>query len=376
MSEITTIGLDLAKHTFHVVGCDRHGKVLKRKVLRRGQVRTYFANVPACVVGMEGCASAHYWARELGELGHEVRLVPAQHVKAYVRGNKNDYNDARAIGEAAQRPDMRLVRVKTVEQQDVQAMHRMREARVKERTALCNQVRGLLGEYGIVVAQGVGALRRRVPEVLEDAENGLSDFLRPLLSRCYEQMCELDAHIEFYTRAVHEHARGNEAVKRLQTVPGFGPVVASVFHAFVGDGGEFRRGRDVSAALGLVPKQHSSGGKTVLLGISKRGDRYLRSLLVHGARSVLQRTAQPRGPAQPLGDPAQGHARDPQGDGGAGEQDGAHRLGGGARAHGVPGGLSERGHSSPPLAHRRASVRGTRCRGQGVENCGGGDDNR
>ena len=135
-------------------------------------------------------------------------------------------------------------------------------------------------------------MRRRVPEVLEDAENGLSDFLRPLLSRCYEQMCELDAHIEFYTRAVHEHARGNEAVKRLQTVPGFGPVVASVFHAFVGDGSEFRRGRDVSAALGLVPKQHSSGGKTVLLGISKRGDRYLRSLLVHGARSVLQRTAQ------------------------------------------------------------------------------------
>ena len=292
MSEITTIGLDLAKHTFHVVGCDRHGKVLKRKVLRRGQVRTYFANVPACVVGMEGCASAHYWARELGELGHEVRLVPAQHVKAYVRGNKNDYNDARAIGEAAQRPDMRLVRVKTVEQQDVQAMHRMREARVKERTALCNQTRGVLAEYGIVVAQGVGALRRRVPEVLEDAENGLSDFLRPLLSRCYEQMCELDAHIEFYTRAVHEHARRNEAVKRLQTVPGFGPVVASVFHAFVGDGSEFRRGRDVSAALGLVPKQHSSGGKTVLLGISKRGDRYLRSLLVHGARSVLQRTAQ------------------------------------------------------------------------------------
>ena len=141
---------------------------------------------------------------------HEVRLVPA-HVKAYVRGNKNDYNDARAIGEAVQRPDMRLVRVKTVEQQDVQAMHRMREARVKERTALCNQTRGLLAEYGIVVAQGVGALRRRV-QVLEDAENGLSDFLRPLLSRSYEQMCELDAHIEFYTRAVHEHARRNNPV--------------------------------------------------------------------------------------------------------------------------------------------------------------------
>ena len=288
VNEITTIGLDLAKNVFHVVGCDRHGKMVKRKMLRRGQVRGYFANVAACVVGMEACASAHYWARELRGLGHEVRLIAAQHVRAYVRGNKNDYNDARAIAEAARRPDMRLVRVKTVEQQDVQALHRMRAQRVGERTALCNQIRGLLGEYGIVVAQGVGTLRRRVPEVLEDAQNGLSDRFRPLLSRCYEQLCELDGHIEFYTRALHEHAKRDEAVQRLQTVPGFGPVVASAFGAFVGDGGEFRRGRDVSAALGLVPKQHSSGGKTVLLGISKRGDRYVRCLLVHGARSVLR----------------------------------------------------------------------------------------
>lgn len=288
MNEITTIGLDLAKHTFHVVGCTRHGKAVVRKVLRRGQVSRYFANLRACVVGMEACASAHYWARELRGLGHEVRLLPAQYVKAYVRGNKNDYNDARAIAEAASRADMRTVAVKTVEQQDVQALHRMRAARVGERTALCNQVRGLLAEYGIIVAQGVAALRRRVPELLEDAENGLSDFIRPMLARCYEQLCELDTHIEFYTRMVHEHARRDEAVKRLQTVPGFGPVVASVFGAFVGDGRAYRRGRDVSAALGLVPKQHSSGGKTVLLGISKRGDRYLRSLLVHGARSVLR----------------------------------------------------------------------------------------
>jgi len=289
MDEITTIGLDLAKHVFHVVGCDRYGKVLRRKILRRGQVRAYFANVPGCVVGMEACAGSHFWARELRELGHEVRLIPAQHVKAYVRGNKNDYNDARAIAEAAGRADIRAVSVKTVEQQDVQALYRLRAARVKERTALCNQVRGLLAEYGIVLAQGVGTVRRRVPEVLEEADNGLSDFFRPFLQRCYEQLCEVDAHIEFYDRALHEHARRDETVQRLQTVPGFGPVVASVFHALVGDGREFRRGRDVSAALGLVPKQHSSGGKTVLLGISKRGDRYLRSLLVHGARSVLRR---------------------------------------------------------------------------------------
>ena len=288
MDEPTTIGLDLAKHVFHVVGCDRHGKVLRRKMLRRGQVRAYFANVPGCVVGMEACASAHYWGRELRELGHEVRLIPAQHVKAYVRGNKNDYNDARAIAEAAGRSDIRAVAVKSVEQQDVQALYRLRAARVRERTALCNQVRGLLAEYGIVLAQGVGTVRRRVPEVLEDAQNGLSDYFRPFLQRCSEQLRELDAHIEFYTRALHEHAKRDEAVQRLQTVPGYGPVVASVFHALVGDGREFRRGRDVSAALGLVPKQHSTGGNTVLLGISKRGDPYLRSLLVHGARSVLR----------------------------------------------------------------------------------------
>ena len=283
MSEITTIGLDLAKHTFHVVGCDRHG-VLKRKVLRRGQVRTYFANVPACVVGMEGCASAHYWARELGELGHEVRLVPAQHVKAYVRGNKNDYNDARAIGEAVQRPDMRLVRVKTVEQQDVQAMHRMREARVKERTALCNQTRGLLAEYGIVVAQGVGALRRRVPEVLEDAENGLSDFLRPLLSRSYEQMCELDAHIEFYTRAVHEHARRNEAgCRRCRGSVRWWRACSTPSWA---TGASFAAGAMCRRRWGWCPSNTAVGARRCCWASASAGTG------MHGARSVLQRAAQ------------------------------------------------------------------------------------
>jgi transposase len=289
MQEITTVGLDLAKNVFHLIGCNEHGKEVKRKMLKRGQVLAYFANLPPCLIGMEACASAHYWARQLKELGHEVRLIPPQHVKAYVRGNKNDYNDARAIAEAVRRPDMRFVAVKTVEQQDVQALHRLREARVGERTALCNQMRGLLAEYGIVLPQGVGAVRKRVPELLEEAENGLSDFFRPLLADCYQQLKELDAHIDFYTQALKEHARDNDAVQRLQTIPGFGPVVASVFHAFVGDGQGFGKGRDLSAALGLVPKQHSSGGKTVLLGISKRGDRYLRSLLVHGARSVVRR---------------------------------------------------------------------------------------
>ena len=291
MKEITTVGLDLAKNVFHLIGCDAHGKEVKRKMLKRGQVMAYVANVPSCLIGMEACASAHYWARRFEELGHAVRLIPPQHVKAYVRGNKNDYNDARAIAEAACRPDIRFVAVKTVEQQDVQALHRLREARVGERTALCNQVRGLLAEYGIVLPKGVGAIRKRLPELLEDAENGLSDFFRSLLADCYRQLQEIDAHIDFYTRTINEQARHNEAVQRLQTIPGFGPIVASVFHAFVGNGQAFGKGRDLSAALGLVPKQHSSGGKPVLLGISKRGDRYLRSLLVHGARSVVRLAA-------------------------------------------------------------------------------------
>jgi len=288
MSEITTIGLDLAKNVFHLVSCDRSGKEVRRKMLTRGKLVAYIANLPSCRIGMEACSGAHHWARRFEALGHAVRLIPAQHVKAYVRGNKNDYNDARAIAEAARRPDIRFVAVKTLERQDVQALHRLREARVGERTALCNQMRGLLAEYGIVLPQGVGAMRKHVPELLEDAESGLSDFFRPLLAACYQQLQELDAHIEFYTCQLKEHARHHEAVQRLQTIPGFGPIVASVFHAFVGDGGTFGRGRDVSAALGLVPRQHSSGGKSVLLGISKRGDRYLRSLLVHGARSLVR----------------------------------------------------------------------------------------
>ena len=288
MSEVTTIGLDLAKQVFHLVGFDRTGKEVKRKRLTRGKLVQYVANLPPCLIAMEACAGAHHWARRFRELGHEVRLIAPQYVKAYVRGNKNDYNDARGIGEAARVPDMRFVEVKRVEQQDVQAMHRLREARVGERTALCNQLRGVLAEYGIVLAQGVGTVRKRVPELLEDAENGLSDFLRALLADAYRQLCELDGHIAFYTDALKAHARGNEAVERLQTAPGFGPIVASAFHAYVGDGHAFGKGRDLSAALGLVPRQHSSGGKTVLLGISKRGDRYLRSLLVHGARAVVR----------------------------------------------------------------------------------------
>ncbi len=291
MNEITTIGMDLAKNVFHYVGCDRGGREISKKQLKRKALLSHFANLPSCLIGMEACAGAHDWARRLQAQGHQVRLLPPQYVKAYVQGNKNDYNDARAIAEAVVRPGLRAVAVKTVAQQDVQALHRLRAARVAERTALGNQLRGLLAEYGIVMPQGLAALRRRLPEVLAEADNGLSEFFRPLLQRGWQQLQELDGHITYYSGLVERYAREDEAVRQLQTVPGFGAIVASAFYSAVGDGQAYRRGRDAAAALGLVPAQHSSGGKPVLLGISKRGDRYLRSLLVHGARAVLRQAA-------------------------------------------------------------------------------------
>ena len=289
MSEIKTIGLDLAKNVFHAVCRDEHRKVVGKKVLKRHRVSAYFANLPACLVAMEACAGAHYWGRQLENLGHQVRLIPPQYVKPYVRGNKNDYNDALAISEAVREPEMRFVAIKTVQEQDVQALYRLREQRLKERTALCNQMRGLIGEYGLVMPRGIRTLQRRIPELLEDAENGLTDFFRQLLAQSYQQLQQLNEHIAFYDRALEAYGRENEACRRLQTVPGFGPIVSSVFQSVVGTGEAYRRGRDVSASLGLVPKQHSSGGKEKLLGISKRGNRYLRSLLVHGARAVVTR---------------------------------------------------------------------------------------
>lgn len=291
MNKVTTIGLDLAKSVFHVIGLDEGDHEVMKKMLKRHQVYAFFANLPPCLIAMEACAGAHEWGRRFKAMGHDVRLIPPQYVKAFVRGNKNDYNDARGIAEAVGRPSMRFVSVKTVEQQDKQALHRLRAARVSERTALCNQLRGLLAEYGIIAPKGVASLRKRIPELLEDGENGLTGVFRQLLARGYQQLQEADAHIGFFTDLIEQQAREDEVERRLQSIPGFGPIVASVFHAVVGNAQAYRRGRDVSAAIGLVPRQHSSGGKEVLLGISKRGDGYLRSLLVHGARSVVRQAA-------------------------------------------------------------------------------------
>ena len=288
---IITVGLDLAKNVFHVIGFNEHGKEVKKRMLRRKQVRQFFTQLPPCLVSMEACATAHYWGRELCALGHDVKLIPPQYVKPLVQGNKNDYNDARAIAEAVNRPGIQFVAIKTVEEHDMQAVHRMRSQCLRDRTALSNSTRGLLGEYGICIAKGLAVLRRSIPEILEDAENGLSLRFRNLLARRYEQLVELDEHIAFYTKELELFSRQDDACQRLQTVPGFGTIVASAFRSTIGDGRAYVRGRHAAASLGLVPRQHSTGGKNVLLGISKRGDKYLRKLLIHGARTVVLHAA-------------------------------------------------------------------------------------
>lgn len=286
--KITTVGLDLAKNVFHVVGLNQNNQMIFKKKLKRAQMVIFFTQLTPCLVAMEACRSAHYWGRELSQLGHAVRLIPPGDVKPYVQGNKNDYNDALAIAEAVRRPKMRFVRIKTTEQQDIQALHRLREGVTKQRTELSNRLRGLLEEYGIIIPQGITRLRNQLIEILEDGENGLSDAFRELLHQGYDQLKELDAHIKAYGQHLQKQVNADEAAQRLMSIPGYGPVVSSVFRSVIGDGKAYRRGRDVSAAVGLVPRQHSSGDKPVLLGISKRGNCYLRGLLVHGARSVIK----------------------------------------------------------------------------------------
>jgi transposase len=273
---------------FQVHGVDYQGKVVLRKQLKRTQLLTFFATLPPCLVGMEACGGSHHWARELQKLGHEVRLMAPQFVKPYVKGNKNDSNDAEAICEAVGRPNMRFVSVKTIGQQDLQAVHRIRSELVKQRTAKANQARGLLAEYGVVFGKRVATLRRALPELLEDASNGLSLDFRELLEELRQDLVCLDKRVIEMDKKLSTLANTGETAKRLQAIPGIGPITATALVCAVGDGKVFKRGRDMAAWLGLVPKQRSSGGRDNLLGMSKRGDAYLRTLLIHGARSVLK----------------------------------------------------------------------------------------
>ena len=287
--KITTVGLDLAKQVFQIHGVDEHVKVVAQKPLKRKEVLPYFANIPPCLIGMEACASAHYWQRELKKLGHEVKLMNPAYVTPYVKRNKSDARDAEAICEAVTRPTMTFVPEKSIEQQDLQMLHRIRSQSIKQRTALVNQIRGLLGEYGLVIPQGIASVRRQLPLYLEDAENTLSTLGREFFSDLYEQLLALDKRVKQYDEKLKTVMKHSEPYRRLQTIPGVGPLIASALLMAVGDGKLFKNGRHLAAYLGLVPKQHSSGGKERLLGISKRGDRYLRTLLIHGARAVAYR---------------------------------------------------------------------------------------
>jgi transposase len=289
--KITTIGLDIAKSVFHLFAVSKMGLFVKKKQLKRKQILAYMAKLEPCLIAMEACGGANYWAREFMALGHEVRLIAPQYVKPYVKGNKNDYNDAEAIAEAAQRPAMRFVPIKSVEQQDIQNFHRQRERIKKERTALVNQIHGLLAEYGVVINKGIIAVRKALPEVLEDAENGLTVLARECFAESLEELRAIDKLFEQCERRIKSLNQNNEVCQRLDDILGIGPLTASAVYAAAGDGKDFVNGRHFSAWLGLVPGQHSSGGKTVLLGISKRGNAYLRTLFIHGARAVLRHSA-------------------------------------------------------------------------------------
>lgn len=289
--KITTIGLDIAKSIFHLCGVNKMGRLLKKKQLKRKQVLPYLARLEPCLVVMEACGGANYWAREIKALGHEVKLIAPQYVKPYVKGNKNDYNDAEGIAEAAQRANMRFVPIKSVEQQDIQNLHRQRERIKKARTALVNQVRGLLAEYGIVINKGVAAVRKGLPDILEDAENSLTMRGRELFADLLEELRLLDERLKHSEKQIEVSNRENEVCQRLDEILGVGPITASAAYAAAGDGKDFVNGRHFSAWIGLVPGQHSTGGKSTLLGISKRGNAYLRTLFIHGARAVLRHSA-------------------------------------------------------------------------------------
>ena len=289
MVEIITIGLDIAKNVFQVHGVDAAARVVVRRQLRRGEVTKFFGGLAPCVVGMEACGSAHHWAREIGALGHEVRLLPAAHVKPYVkRGRKNDAADAAAICEAVGRPQMRFVPVKSAGQQSVLLLHRTRDLLVRQRTMLICALRGHLAEFGIIAGQGKGNFAKLLARLTATEGEALPELARATLRLMAAQVDDANAKIEVLEQAIVARHRDDEASRRLATIPGIGPITASALAASVPDAGAFDSGRQFAAWLGLVPRQNSTGGKQRLGGITKTGDRYLRRLLVIGATGLIR----------------------------------------------------------------------------------------
>ena len=288
--KLKRIGVDLAKNVFQIHGVDSHEKPVWRQRLQRDRwLQAVLDKIePGCQIGMESCGGAHHWARQLQARGYTVKLIAPQFVKPYVKSNKNDANDAEAICEAMSRPSMRFVTVKTIEQQDIQATHRIRSGLIEQRTAKANQIRGLVSEYGLVAPKELLSLRRAIPCWLEDADNGLTERFRRLLDGLWCDLRALDSRVGELDDEITVIAQSEPLAVRLQQLRGVGPITATALLAAIGDARQFANGRQLAASLGLTPRQHSSGGKDRLLGITKRGDAYVRSLLVHGARAMIR----------------------------------------------------------------------------------------
>ena len=287
MKNIKVLGIDLAKNVFQIHGADAKGRCVLRKRLNRAKLQEFVANLPPVIIGIEACGGSHYWARYFQQYGHEVRMMAPQFVKPYVKSNKNDRNDSEAIAEACTRPNMRFVPIKTVSQQEILAIHHARELCIKNRTALANQIRGILNEYGVSIAQGLGRIRRLI-EILDTNKDHLSGIIIELMSQLHEQFKACDAQVKKYDRQLALLAQEDGICEEIQKIAGIGPITATAIVATIGNANMFKNGREVSAWLGLVPRQHSSGEKIVLGGISKRGDRYMRKLLIQGARTAVK----------------------------------------------------------------------------------------
>jgi transposase len=288
MPQVRVLGIDLAKQIFHVVGLDDAGNIVLRKRLTRSGLMPFMAQMAPVVIGMEACGGAHYWARRFREHGHTVKLMAPQFVKPYVKSNKTDMADAEAIGEAVTRPTMRFVPIKELTQQDLQALHRVRERLVKARTALINEIRGLLSEYGIILPKGVVKFRQALLSTLEQEQAKLTELSREVFWQLHEEWLTLEQRLAYYNEKLEAICQAHPVCQRLLTIPGIGPLTATALVAAVSDAAHFKNGRQLAAWLGLVPRQHSTGGKPRLLGISKRGDSYLRKLFAHGARATMR----------------------------------------------------------------------------------------
>ena len=292
--QIRSVGIDLGKTTFHLVALGDNGKVLLKKKFTQRQLIAFTANLQTCLIGMEACSGAHFLGRTLREQGHDVKLIPAQFVKPFVKSNKNDFIDAEAIAEAVDRENMRFVPIKTDDQLDLQALHRVRDRLIARRTSVINQLRAFLLERGLVFAKSPARLRERMPEILENADEDLTPRMRNLLALLWNEWKDLEQQLVDLNQEVERIASSDAACTRLRQIPGIGPLVATAIVAAIGNGAAFRKGREFAAWMGLVPKQYSTGGKAKLAGISKRGNRYLRKILIHGARAVVLRSKRDR----------------------------------------------------------------------------------